>query len=56
MSYAQMEGLEASPESAPDRPGSSAPAEELIGRRLWVAFAVALLAILAAGMAASFVA
>ena len=56
MSYAQMEGLEAAPEAAPERPGCSVPAEDLIGRRLWVAFAVSLLAILAAGMAASFVA
>lgn len=56
MSYAQMEGLEAAPESAPEIPEGAMPAEELIGRRLWVAFAVSLLAILAAGMAASFVA
>jgi hypothetical protein len=56
MSYAQMEGLEAAPEPAPERPECSVPTDDMIGRRLWVAFAVSLLAILAAGMAASFVA
>lgn len=56
MSYAQMEGIEAAPETAPERPEGAASADDLIGRRLWLAFAVSLLAILAAGMAASFVA
>jgi hypothetical protein len=56
MSYAQMEGLEAAPEAAPQRSERAVPTDDMIGRRLWVAFAVSLLAILAAGMAASFVA
>lgn len=56
MSYAQMEGIEAPPEPSPAPSAQDMRPEDLIGRRLWVAFAVALLAILAAGMAASFVA
>jgi hypothetical protein len=56
MSYAQMEGLEDAPEASPQRAERTVPTEDMIGRRLWVAFAVSLLAILAAGMAASFVA
>lgn len=56
MSYAQMEGIEAPPEASPLPSVPGVRPEDLIGRRLWVAFAVALLAILAAGMAASFVA
>ena len=56
MSYAQMEGIETAPETPPERPEPAVSTDDLIGRRLWVAFAVSLLAILAAGMAASFVA
>lgn len=56
MSYAQMEGLETPAEAPQAPPVQGLRPEDLIGRRLWLAFAVALLAILAAGMAASFVA
>jgi hypothetical protein len=56
MSYAQMEGLEAAPEAVPEPAQGGQPTEDMIGRRLWVAFAVSLLAILAVGIAASFVA
>jgi hypothetical protein len=56
MSYAQMEGIETAPETAPERSEPAVSTDDLIGRRLWLAFAVSLLAILAAGMAASFVA
>lgn len=56
MSYAQMEGLEATPEPVQEPVRGGTAPDDLIGRRLWVAFAVSLLAILAAGMAAAFVA